>query len=169
MTRLLTDLIDIIRLRKGPQDLPASWLLVVLAIALNIALAIILSQQVQGEAPAEASGLRSTLADSAFQILLVSVIMNIRNVFNRLLQTLLAMSATGLLLAIPLLLLLPSAAQPTSNPMEALAALGVLAIFIWSFAVDGHIFRHALSVTMSTGVALAIALFLIRSIAITLI
>jgi len=169
MIKFLTDLIDIIRLRKGPQDLPVSWPLVILVIALNIALGVFLSQQVSAEAPGEAPGLRSTVADSALQILLVSVVLNLRNVFNRLPQTLLAMSAAGLLLAIPLLLLLPYAAQPYTSPVEALAALGVMAVFVWSFAVDGHIFRHALSVTMATGVALAIGLFLIRSIAITFI
>jgi len=165
MTKILTVLIEIIRLRRGPQDLPASWSLVLLAIALNVGLGAAISQPEQ----AQATGLKSVISDSALQVLLVSLILQLRHVFGRLSQTLLALAGTGLLLAIPLVLMLPYAAQPYSNPAEAIAALGVLAIFLWSIAVDGHIFRHALSVTMATGVALAIGLFFIRSIAITLI
>jgi len=38
-------------------------------------------------------------------------------------------------------------------------ALAYLGLFVWSLAVDGHIYRHALSIKMSLGVLVAVLIF----------
>jgi hypothetical protein len=38
-------------------------------------------------------------------------------------------------------------------------ALAYLGIFVWSLLVDGHIYRHALSIKMSLGVLVAVLIF----------
>ena len=48
--------------------------------------------------------------------------------------------------------------MPVLQPMLALALLGV---FTWSVVIDAHIYRHALSTTMSRGLLVAVLLFAI--------
>jgi hypothetical protein len=57
------------------------------------------------------------------------------------------------LLALMLLVQLDPA---NPQPNVALAYLG---LFVWSLLVDGHIYRHALSIKMSLGVLVAVLIF----------
>ena len=45
-----------------------------------------------------------------------------------------------------------------ANPQPNLA-LFYLALFVWSLLVDGHIYRHALSIKMGGGVLIAVLIF----------
>ena len=47
------------------------------------------------------------------------------------------------------------------QPQPGLAGL-YLALFLWSLAVDGHIYRHALSSKMGFGVLVAVTVFTIN-------
>ena len=53
-----------------------------------------------------------------------------------------------------------SAVDP-SRPQAEIAFL-YLGLFLWSLAVDGHIYRHALSATLGLGVLLAVLIFLVN-------
>jgi hypothetical protein len=73
----------------------------------------------------------------------------------RLPQTLTALAGTGLIFGavfIPLVLL---ATPGSSQPLLALWWLSTIA---WSLVVDAHIYRRALSITMSLGILIAVLL-----------
>lgn len=72
-------------------------------------------------------------------------------------QTLSALFASGGLLT---LLSIPLSAGGSSPP-GALAALAGLFIFVWSFSIDAHIWRHALDVSFAAGLAVAAILFFV--------
>ena len=74
----------------------------------------------------------------------------------RLPQTLSALAGTGLVFGFISVLLI-SQADPTSiSPTLALVWLGV---FLWSLAVDAHIYRHALSIKLNLGLLVAVMVF----------
>ncbi|MCH7507112.1 MAG: hypothetical protein IID60_07420 [Proteobacteria bacterium] len=66
------------------------------------------------------------------------------------------MAGTGLIFGFGSVLLI-SQAEPASNqPVLTLVWFGV---FLWSIAVDAHIYRHALSIKMNLGVLVAVLIF----------
>lgn len=150
MSRLLYTVADLLRLRAGPQDLPSSWVLTALVLTVFLLQGLITSQSLGGSNQAAQTAL-SVLA----QFIAVALLLRVRGIAERTQQTLLALSATGIalgLVAYPLLML----ANPEVN--QPLLGLVWFAIFGWSLAVDANIFRHALGVTLSTGVLIAVML-----------
>ncbi len=151
MSPLLLRLLDVMRLRAGPQDLPAGWAvtaLVVLACGLQGLLA---DHMLDGPGVPPRS-----LVALAVQILACALLLGIRQWSNRLPQTVTALAGTGFLFGLISLLLLTQATPQGFPPGLVLLWLGV---FLWSLLVDAHIYRHALSITMSLGVLVAVLVF----------
>ncbi len=151
MSRGLGVFPDLMRLRSGPQDVPASaGLLLILAVL------YVLQGFLAGEFIEEPDAAPRTFVAIALQFAVITVLLRLKGYGERVQQTLSAMAGTGFifgLMSIPLLLQF----QPnTSQPAIALAYLG---LFAWSLAVDGHIYRHALSIKMSMGVLTAVLIF----------
>ena len=151
MGSILARLIDILRLRSGPQDMPAGWNLAIVLILAYIAQGFFIDQILaDGEAAP-----RSLLAITV-QFLTIAVLLNIKKFAGRLTQTLSTLAGTGLIFGF-LSILLVSQAEPEQN-QPGLAMIW-FAVFLWSLAVDAHIYRHALSITMSLGVLVAVLIF----------
>jgi len=88
--------------------------------------------------------------------LVIATLLHLKKLSTRLPQTLSALAGTGLIFGSGSVLLI-SQAEPASNqPMLALVWFGV---FLWSIAVDAHIYRHALSIKMNLGVLVAVLIF----------
>jgi len=147
---LLRTLPNLLRLRAGPQDLPASWFLTTIVLLIYLGQAMFTSQSLGGEEEAS----RSAIA-TAIQFTAVAVLLKVRGHPERLAQTLLALAATGIVLGLLAFLFLVQADPEVNQPLLALVWF---AIFGWSLAIDAHILRHALSVTLSTGVLIAVML-----------
>jgi hypothetical protein len=151
MGTILVRLTDIIRLRSGPQDMPAGW---IPAIVLSLAYIVqgFWADRIFNETDTSP---RSLLAITV-QFLVIAALLNIKNLRSRLPQTLTTLAGAGLIFGFISLILIsladPEAVQPS-------LALLWLALFLWSLAVDAHIYRHALSITMSLGVLLAVLIF----------
>ncbi|MEE8496057.1 MAG: hypothetical protein V3S21_06210 [Xanthomonadales bacterium] len=75
---------------------------------------------------------------------------------SRLPQTLSALAGTGLIFGFGSILLI-SQADPARN--QTLLALVWFGVFLWSIAVDAHIYRHALSIKMNLGALVAVLIF----------
>lgn len=143
-------LIGIFLLRAGPQDLPARGsvlILTVLAYAVLAAVSITVG-------PSEQDPLPPVLASIVMTSVLSWLVLRVAGRAARWPQTVTALFGTNLFLR---LMSLPLAMAGESPPAPA-ALLG-LAVFFWHFAVHGHIFRHALEVSFSFGVAVAVGLF----------
>jgi hypothetical protein len=151
MANVATTLLNLMRLRSGPQDLPAHRGLLIGLVVLYLAQGF-LAGSVIGEPDA---GPR-TLVAIALQFAAIVVLLNLRGLRDRATQTLTAMAGTGFLFGLLSVALLSRI--DTANPQPNLALLYLL-LFIWSLLVDAHIYRHALSLGMSGGVLTAVLIF----------
>lgn len=95
------------------------------------------------------------LVSVVMSVLLVRLVLGLRGVGARWLQTLTALFGVG---AIFHILHLPMTIMMT-DPPGTFTALAIVTLFFWSFAVDGHIYRHALEVRFPVGLLVAVGLF----------
>lgn len=153
-------MVDLLRLRAGPQDLPNSWLMTAVAVLVFLAQAMVTSQSLEGSSEVA----RSTLAVMA-QFTAVALLLRVRGLPERLPQTLLALALTGIALGLIAFVLLKQADPEVDQPFLALLWFF---IFGWSLAVDANIFRHALNVTLSTGVLISVLLLALTYVALEL-
>jgi hypothetical protein len=143
---LLKLIFEICLLRAGPQQLPASGFLTLLAVAsyLLVSLVVLLPGQGLPRAGGEA------LLDAAVLLLLLRAALVWRRHPARFHQTATALAGSGALLG---LLLLPVVGVGAGDGRGTeLAALLWLGVFAWSLAVTGHILRHALDLPLAGGV-----------------
>jgi hypothetical protein len=151
MRRLPVLVLDLLRLRAGPQDFPSGWTVAIPMIFAYLAV-ILFSQSRLGDPDA---GLRSLLTISG-QFFAVLIMLGLRGVPERATQTLSALAGSGVVLVVVSYLLV---AQADPNRNQPVLALALLAVFTWSIVIDAHIYRHALSTTMSRGLLVAVMLF----------
>ena len=100
-----------------------------------------------------------TVVDMAFSLAFIYLLLLAANKINRSLQTMIAMlgvSAILNVLSFPLLLLLPEV-RTTIGPVGFM----LYGLFFWHIAIMGHIFRHAISVNLPTGLLIAFSYVLI--------
>lgn len=150
MNDFFPNLLNLLRLRSGPQDLPSSWPLTIAVMAVYLGEGMLTSQQLEG-----ADSTARTLFSAAVQFLAVVVMLRIRRHPQRLQQTLLAFAGTGIIIGLVAFGLLLQANPDQNQPV---LALGWFVVFGWSLAVDAHIYRHALSIAMSQGMLIAVGL-----------
>lgn len=151
MGTILVRLTNMLRLRSGPEDLPFGWNLAVLLSLAYVAQGFI-ADQILGETDTAS---RSLLAISV-QFLIIGLLLNFRRQAIRLPQTLSALAGVGLIFGVFSILLVNQADPDTQQPQLALVWF---AVFLWSLAVDAHIYRRALSTTMSSGVLVSVMIF----------
>jgi hypothetical protein len=151
MSKLLFQLASIVVLRAGPQDLPAGRAVLVLCVLIYLVITTLSFSA--GERP-DNLGLVLALAVS-LPLILCWIVLKLANKLARWEQTLSALFGTSALLS---LLTLPVSLAASGEPSAPMALI-MLATFFWSFAVDAHIWRHALAVSFSTGLAVAVILF----------
>jgi len=151
MTALLLLFIDLCRLRRGPQDLPASRFLMTLAAAgyFVIGLAISLLEQSLGLA------ILSAAVDTLMLAALAWLSLWIIGKTVRFTQTYTALAGTGILFSLmgwPLIAFLQGLPQGQGSSLSLL----LLGLVIWNIVVIGHILRHALGLMMWAASGLAL-------------
>ena len=154
MGSILARFIDILRLRSGPQDMPGNW-----SLAIFLCLAYIAEGFYADHLLGVTEDTPRSLLAITVQFLAVAILLNIKRVASRLPQTLSALAGAGLLFGFLSLLLISQAEADKNQPVLALVWF---AVFLWSLAVDAHIYRHALSITMSLGVLVAVMIFAVN-------
>jgi hypothetical protein len=146
---------DVCRLRKGPQDLPASPELLslsLLAYAAAVALLTMLSKP-----PAVAVG--ASLMETALLAGINFVLLALRGFDGRWVQTTTAMAGTGVLFtlfAMPLFAGM-SGDGTGAGAVPALLYAALLLLVVWNVAVTAHILRHALTVPFPAAIVIAAA------------
>lgn len=150
MSEFLSRLIGIVLFRDGPQDLPAGPLPLVLAVTFYVAASG--ASLLLGQTPDKPVLVMAVAV--VLPLLLIRIVLGLRGHPTRWQQTATALFGTGALLAA---LSLPVAAGGP-EPAPALVVAG-LVVFMWSFAVDAHIWRHALETSFAVGLAVAVVLF----------
>ena len=148
---MIRTLFEILRFRSGPQDLPAGAALSVLLTAAWLVQGLLTDQALDGPNSAPRSLLAIGVQYGAIVLLL-----RLRNFSARIPQTISALAGTGFILGLLAFLLLSGIDPARPQPGLALAYFG---LFLWSLAIDGHIYRHAMSTKMSMGVLVAVLIF----------
>lgn len=151
MGNLLARLTGIFLLRLGPQDLPARIGLLVLMVTAYMVLSLI----ALAVGPSEANPFPPVIISVFLAMALSWIVLRLAGKSARWLQTVSALFGTAVLFRVLSFPLVPLAGPEAPAPLVILS----LMLFFWSFAVDGHIYRHALDISLSTGVALAVTLF----------
>jgi len=151
-----------LRLRSGPQDLPAGLWVALITGGLYIA---------TGAAALVAGGETKTdlaiSTDLAGMLLVVLLALRMTGRPQRVAQTLSALFGCGSvfnMLAIPFLATMDRGGDATASP-DGLTALAWWGLFFWSLWVNGHVLRHALEIRLSSGIALASLMFLLSTLA----
>ncbi len=146
-------------LRLGPQHLPQSWSLLLIALLANTFVGALLVQQRSGIYLALLVGASGALM---LGILSASVLLAVRRM-QRLRQTLCALAGCGALIGLMWYLLNASLGiLPDPHQLPLAALLLFTAVAVWDLAVSAHILRHALSVPFFIGLAVAVVFYLLQ-------
>ena len=160
MLPILDVFLQIVLRRRGPDDLPDSSVLLLLAAAVYVLGQSLLAMPVYQTAGALISSL---MLDLLLLCGCVWGLLRLTGHIPRLRQTLTAMFGTGALLG---LLMLPfSYWLDVAGAPDKLAVgptIGVLAVVSWSIVVNAHIFSRALSTPFAAGLAVAIGYFFLN-------
>lgn len=148
MSKILISLVDMLRLRGGPQSLPASLPLLIVLITAYLLQNLVTGQQLVDEDAAAKSLIAITL-----QVSVLTGLLYWRKHLERFVQTLSALAGVGIVFNIITWVLLTQSDATINQPVLALTWFSV---FIWSLFVDANIYRHSLSVTFSMGMLITV-------------
>ena len=148
MNGIFINLANMLRLRGGPQSLPASWPLMIFMVTAYLVQNLITGQQLEDESAATKSLLAICL-----QVVVLGGLLYWRRHMERFAQTLSALAGVGIIFNMITWALLTQS-DPTSN--QPVLALTWFAVFIWSLFVDANIYRNALSVPLAMGMLVTV-------------
>ena len=153
---LFITFIDIILLRKGPEDIPRSSVLLVIVVSLWLAAgaAVIASIDVLGQTDFVVS-----LMTAAVAILLYSSVLIFSNKSARLMQTVTAILGCGAVLQ---MFFVGGHVILGSLIDKNVAALISYLILLWSVPVEGHIIARATDRYWYVGFLIAFSVFLLQ-------
>lgn len=148
MNGMLINLAQLLRLRGGPQNLPASWVLMILLLTAYLVQNLVTGQQLEDQNAAAKSLLAVCL-----QVCVLTGLLLWRGHAERFAQTMSALASVGIFFNIVTWGLL-SLSDPAVN--QPILAMVWFAVFIWSLFVDANIYRHALSVPLAIGMLVTV-------------
>ena len=160
MSNIWSVVLDLLRLKAGPEDPPDHRGLTLLLIGLYVAQGVIASESLGGEhEPAR------TLVSVGLQFGVIAAILYWRRQPERLQQTFMAFATTGIVIGLLAFMLLLQADSGVNQPLLALVWFALLG---WSLAVEANIFRHALDISLPLGMLVTVMLFAVNYLAIEL-
>src|SRR5210317_430149 len=159
MLALLQTLLDIIRLRKGPDAIPHSTLLLVIVVAFWLFVDILGELLVPRFGGLSASGIAITLLG----LVVFAMMVTLDGKNARMLQMLTAMIGCGALFGLALTLVLAVALRfGQFPPIPLLALLSVWRVTLFSVIVDGHIMSRTLERPRLHGIIAAFLVFALQ-------
>ena len=148
MNSIILNLVNMMRLRGGPQDFPASLPLMVILMAAFLMQNLFTGQQLDDDNAAAKS-----LLAIGLQVAVLSGLLFWRQRPERFVQTLSALVAVGIIFNGITWALLSQSNLEANQPILATVWFSV---FIWSLFVDANIYRHSLSVNLSIGMLITV-------------
>ncbi len=148
MNKFFINLENLLRLRGGPQEFPFSWQLTIFLVAAYLMQNLLAGSQLDDSNAAAKSLLAITL-----QVIVLFALLGWRQHLERFSQTLSALAAVGIVFNLVTRMLLTLSDPLVNQPVLAMVWF---AVFFWSLFVDANIYRHALAITLSTGVLISV-------------
>ena len=156
MLELIRTLFNICLLRKGPEDLPRSGILLAVALAL-LAVPEFLTHNFDKSLTSR--DLLLLLVSLGIGLAVYAAILLINSKGQRFVQTATAIVGANAVLSTIAFLLLGS----VSALLDAGAAqTALMVVLLWSITVEGHIFSRALEQHLSVGIAFAMLVFIMQ-------
>mgnify|MGYP001809898583 CR=1 FL=1 len=155
MQALITFFVELCVLRRPPQDLPASDLLLAIVLVADLVVGVLVGLT------AGLSWLTSLVQGIAEICIMLAALyagltqLRLRPRFVQAATALLGSGALLGLVAIAPLSMNATGSEPTN--LAALGAILLLAVVVWGILVTGHILRHTLGLTLGQGAAIALA------------
>lgn len=160
MNGILYNLAKMMRLRGGPQNLPASKPLLVFLIV-----AFLIQNIVTGQSLEDSDAIAKSILAIALQVSVLWGLLYWKRRTERFMQTLSALVAVGIIFNAMTWALLTQMIQDVNQPVLAMTWFGV---FIWSLFVDANIYRQSLSVNLSMGMLITVITLAISFVSIEL-
>lgn len=146
--------IELALLRRPPQDLPASQVLLALVMVAGLGTSLLLSAT---SGVSLGIGLAQGVLDLALMLAVLYGGLNLQGRSARFPQTATALVGTDTLVGLIALAPLGFVANSgEDSEVFALAGLLFLALVVWSVVIAGHILRHAFGWTLAQGVGVAV-------------
>lgn len=154
MQALIHFFFDLCLLRRAPQDLPASDVLLRLLLVADIATGFLVG--VTGATHPVVS-LAQSAAEVGLMLGLLALGLRLSGHPARFNQSATALLGTGVLIG--LLALAPLAVSPLGDDggLAVLGSLALLGLLGWSILITGHILRHTFGLSLAQGVGIALA------------
>lgn len=155
-------MLEILRLRRGPQDLPADPGALVFWMGASLLSGVLIAAPMYGFGTSLFLG----ALDLVVLYIFVMTLLGLQRLTARWLQTYTAMVGTSALLGLVMALLLwifpPDLVEEQVSPVGLVAYLGLV---VWLLLVFGHILQQALGLAgRMTGVAIALGFIILSSI-----
>ncbi len=156
MLALFLTLFDIVRLRKGPEAIPYSWVLCLVALTLWLlaGLAIALSTDRMNDRDFLNSTFTGVVGLACYAAVVVS-----SGHTPRLLQTVTAILGCGAVISFLYLAETAALGPLLGEPVTTLVAM---LIVFWSVPVEGHIIARAINRHWYIGIVIAMAVFIFQ-------
>lgn len=154
--KLLQTLFDITLLRRGPEDIPHSWLVLNVCIGLWLSALLATTFMIQNFDTIDAG---IAIGSAAVGVFCYFVVLAIAGFGARLIQTLSAVIGAGALISFAMLVIL---VLMTPFLGRNIANLGAFLLLVWSVPVKGHIIARAINRHWYAGMLLALAIFLLQ-------
>ena len=154
MVRILLTFLDMLRLRSGPQDLPTGS-----AFMVAMAILYLAGGFLAGSVLEEPDYAPRAFVAIGVQFSFIILLLRFKGLDARIQQTISALSGTGFIFGLISVYLL--SLIDVEKPQVELAAF-YMVLFFWSITVDAHIYRHALSSKMGTGLLVAVTVFTVN-------
>lgn len=159
MLALLQTLLDIIRLRKGPDAIPRSSILLTIVVAFWLLVDVIAGVILPTFGRSSISG----IAISTLGIIIYALLATLSGKNARIMQMLTALIGCGAVLGLAVTLTIGVALQLQGPDLVAiLSVLAVWSITLFSIVVDGHILSRTLDRPQLHGVIIAFLIFALQ-------
>ncbi|MFQ6007185.1 MAG: hypothetical protein ACE5OQ_16975 [Woeseia sp.] len=156
MRLIFKTFMEVILLRKGPEDLPRSQLLLALAVAMIVVAQLLLHALVETDYNAD---LVLDFATELVKIGLYVAILFLSGFISRTIQTITAIiGCTAIMVLLFVVIVL------FSRPFIGLELAGAIAWFVtpWLILVEGHIISRSIQQHWFTGISIAVMIFILQ-------
>ncbi len=156
MLLLLKTFLDVIALRKGPDSIPGSWLVFMVALFLMAVSSYVAVALIDNEEPRNHA---LTFFAYALGLLFYAAVIYVSGKAGRVLQAITTIIACGSIITVFFV-----GAFAVLSPVvgQKFAALVATLIIFWSVPVEGHIMARTLDQSWFVGIVIAIAAFVLQ-------
>lgn len=157
---LIQTLLDIMRLRKGPDSIPHSQVVLLIVIAMWVGadlISVVASPQVNMDRRV-VGWLVSFVALAIF-----ALVVSFYGRRERLLQMISAIVGCAALFTVVLTIIVGMSGQATDDsPVQLGIVMSVFAVMLWSVIVEGHILARTIEQPRIVGVMISLSVFLLQ-------